>query len=108
MNDLIRVEKQLQGEICTLYVNGVLDYSTMDPFDKEIRSIDCNIRQVVVNFENLSFIDSTGLGSIVNLVHEASDKQFNVFLEGINEEINDLFETVGVYKIIESLQEVGE
>ncbi|ENH97535.1 hypothetical protein J416_05973 [Gracilibacillus halophilus YIM-C55.5] len=104
MYDTLTVEKKHDGDQCTIYVSGVLDYSTMDPFNEEIEALHHGVNNVTINFESLEFIDSTGIGAIINLVHEANDKQFKVELEGINDDMQDLFETIGVFQILDSLQ----
>lgn len=104
MEEMIDLKIKTDGKICNIFVSGVLDYATMDPFNEKIQSINDETEKVIINFEGLEFIDSTGIGSIVNLVHEARVKQFEVELDGISEEINILFDTIGVFQIIESLQ----
>ncbi len=101
------VKKEINERICTLRVSGVLDYSTMNPFIEEIQSIESGTKKVVVDFEQLEFIDSTGIGAIINLVHEATDKEFEVELVSINEEVKELFETIGVFEIMKTLQKEG-
>ncbi|WP_018933371.1 STAS domain-containing protein [Gracilibacillus lacisalsi] len=107
MYDTLEVYKKSEGNVCTLYVSGVLDYSTMDPFIKKIQEIEVSSKLVIVNFERLEFIDSTGIGAIINLVHEAKNKNFKVKLDGMNNEIEELFETLGVFQVMKSLLEVG-
>ncbi|MBM7573322.1 anti-anti-sigma factor [Aquibacillus albus] len=104
----MEVKKERSNNICTLYVDGVLDYSTMEPFVEKVRSIEEGIEKVIVDFTDLEFIDSTGIGAIINLVHEANTKQFEVELCGIIDEIKDLFETIGVFQIMEALQEESD
>ncbi len=104
MEDMIKLSKTVEGSICTIAVNGVLDYATMDPFIEEIRAIEVGTTKVIIDFTELEFIDSTGIGAIINLVHEANAKEFAVELVGINTEIEELFETIGVYQIMQSLQ----
>ncbi|MRG85038.1 STAS domain-containing protein [Salinibacillus xinjiangensis] len=108
MKDTVEVKKEIDDNQCILHVSGVLDYSTMEPFIEEIQSIEEGIAKVVVHFGGLEFIDSTGIGSIINLVHEANTKKFEVELDGINEEIQELFETIGVFEIMDSIQKGGE
>ncbi|WP_102027419.1 STAS domain-containing protein [Salirhabdus sp. Marseille-P4669] len=107
MEPLINVVKKIDGDRCTLALDGVLDYSSMDPFIEEIRSLEKWINNVIVDFSGLQFIDSTGIGAIINLVHEANTNDFEVELVGINEEVQMLFDTIGVFKIMESLKKGG-
>lgn len=104
MKEMIKITRNVRGSICTISVYGVLDYATMEPFNKEIKEIDATIDKVVIDFTGLEFIDSTGIGAIINLVHEALQKDFEVELTGIKPEIGELFETIGVYQIMQSLQ----
>lgn len=99
------VKKEIENDICTLRVQGVLDYSTINPFIQQIQSIEAELSKVIVDFTDLEFIDSTGIGVIINLVHEALDKKFEVELDGINEDTRELFETIGVFQIMETLQQ---
>jgi anti-anti-sigma factor len=101
---VLKVEKE---SVCTLHVSGVLDYSTMGTFIEEIHTIKAGTKKVVIDFEGLDFIDSTGIGAIINLVHEANERKFKVELAGINAENQILFEMIGVFEIIESLQMEG-
>ncbi|MDC3414980.1 STAS domain-containing protein [Aquibacillus sp. 3ASR75-11] len=103
MESSIRVVKEENG-ICTFRVSGVLDYSTMNPFIEEIQSIEIGTKKVIVHFDELEFIDSTGIGAIINLVHDANAKNFKVEFQGINEEIEELFDTIGVFQIMEQLK----
>lgn len=107
MEENIRVTKEIANNICTFRVSGVLDYATMNPFIEEIQSIELGTKKVIVDFTELEFIDSTGIGAIINLVHEAMDKKFKVELDGINEEVKELFDTIGVFQIMETLQGEG-
>ncbi|SET08168.1 anti-sigma B factor antagonist/stage II sporulation protein AA (anti-sigma F factor antagonist) [Oceanobacillus limi] len=104
MKDTIQVYKEIDGLFCTIYVDGVLDYATMDSFIEEIKSIERGTEKVIINFEALEFIDSTGIGAIINLVHEAKDKRFSIELEAVRQEINDVLGTIGVFEILETLQ----
>lgn len=102
----MNVEIQLvEGKrFCTLKFSGILDYSTMDTFIEKVRSIKTDTKNVVIDFTELEFIDSTGIGAIINLVHEANEKDFLVELVGISPENEALFNMIGVFDIIETLQ----
>ncbi|MFC4557778.1 STAS domain-containing protein [Virgibacillus kekensis] len=108
MEEMIKVEKVRNGSECVLFVNGVLDYATMDPFVEHIRAVEDGTTKVTINFKELEFIDSTGIGAIINLAHEANTRHFSVELEGVDEETHELFETIGVYQILSALEEEGE
>lgn len=108
VKQILTVQKEVNETKCTVYIKGVLDYSTIDIFGREVNDIESNIKIIIINFSELEFIDSTGLGNIINLIHEQQEKGFELILEDINEEIDELFNTVGVYYIMDSLKKAGE
>lgn len=103
----VNVVKIEEESVCTLHVSGVLDYSTMGIFIEEVQSIRVGTQKVVIDFEGLAFIDSTGIGAIINLAYEANERQFAIELIGINAENEAIFNMIGVFEIIESLQLEG-
>ena len=100
----VQVVKVEKDSVSTLHVSGVLYYLTMNVFIEEVQSIKIGTKKVIIDFEKLEFIDSTGIGAIINLVHEASGKNFKIELVHVNEENRVLFDMIGVFEIIESLQ----
>ncbi|MFB1100484.1 STAS domain-containing protein [Terribacillus sp. JSM ZJ617] len=108
MKDMIDVNMVVKEKTCNISVAGTLDYTTMDLFNEHLAIIEEKVERVIIDFNGLEFIDSTGIGSIINLVYEAKSKHFGIELKGINEEIQLLFETIGVFQIIESLHREGK
>lgn len=99
--EIVKVEEQ---STCTLHVSGILDYSTINRFIDEVQTIKDGTKKVIVNFSALEFIDSTGIGSIVNLVHEANDRNFLVELDGLSKGKREMFNMIGVYEILDAIQ----
>lgn len=100
----IKIFKVEEERVCTLNVSGILDYSTMNRFIEEVRTIKDGTQRVIVNFTELEFIDSTGIGSIINLVHEANERNFIVELDGVSDGKKELFQMIGVYEILDAIQ----
>jgi anti-anti-sigma factor len=53
---------------------------------------------------DLEFIDSTGVGSIINAIYLSKEQKFKMKLQGMNQVIHDLFDTLGVYYMLEAVQ----
>jgi anti-anti-sigma factor len=99
----LTVEKEIQDKTITLKLKGILDISTtnnIDPYLEDIESID----MLIFDFSELEFIDSTGLGYIMNAIHLSQEKNFTIKLQGINEITNQVFEMIGLYHILEAIQ----
>ncbi|QDP39552.1 STAS domain-containing protein [Radiobacillus deserti] len=107
MEEFVKVTKKRDGNVCTIYIDGFLDYSTIDPFTEEIISIEESVQQVIIDCSELEFIDSTGIGAIINLLHVSREKKFQIQLDGMNEAVKDLFQTIGLFEIMKSFNEGG-
>lgn len=100
---MIKVETHQADQIRTLFIKGVLDYSTISEFKDAIDDLS-DISKVVIDFTSLDFIDSTGIGAILDLIYNASDKQISVEFKGLNDDVKDIFDMIGVFRVIESLR----
>ena len=59
---------------------------------------------LIIDFSGLEFIDSTGIGSIMNAIYLSQEKGFKLQLKGVDELTHTVFEMVGLYQILEALQ----
>jgi anti-anti-sigma factor len=97
----VKVKKE-QAQI-TLYVEGVLDISTVSLFDSYLENLG-DINLLTIDFSRLKFIDSTGLGAIINVIYLSQEKGFKLRLQGMDEQTEHIFQTVGLYEILKTFQ----
>lgn len=57
------------------------------------------IRHLVINFENLEFLDSSGIGFIIGRYHQLKRKNGDVTLVNLNSKIEKIISVSGLYKI---------
>ncbi|NHN35421.1 STAS domain-containing protein [Paenibacillus agricola] len=100
----LEIQKEVKDSVLFIKIIGLMDYSTVDSFKVEFPN---NLNKIVVDFSGLDFIDSTGIGSILSIIHTASDRGVDVKFEGLNENTRELFDTVGVYRVMEALLRGG-
>ncbi|KLV22888.1 anti-sigma-factor antagonist [Niallia circulans] len=98
----LTVKKELQESTITLKLNGILDISTTNLIDPYLADIG-HIEALIIDFAGLDFIDSTGIGSIMNTIFLSQEKGFKLKFQGIDELTHTVFETVGLYQILESV-----
>ncbi|WP_428911907.1 STAS domain-containing protein [Niallia sp. Krafla_26] len=102
--DLLSVQTNVQNSTMVIKLKGTLDISTsnvIDPYLAEMGEIDV----LIIDFSDLEFIDSTGIGSIMNAIYLSKDKGFKLTFEGVDELTHQVFETVGLFQIMEALRE---
>ncbi|NRD76886.1 STAS domain-containing protein [Bacillus sp. BRMEA1] len=88
-------------------INGVMDIATMDAFHVQMEQLPATFSSLLLDFSNLEFIDSTGIGAIVELIYLSQEKNFTIMFEGMNEDIEEIFEMLGVFRILEALKKEG-
>ncbi|MFS0687691.1 STAS domain-containing protein [Sporosarcina sp. 179-K 8C2 HS] len=99
----LTINKIVEGNKVTLNLKGMLDITTanvIDPFLDEVNDIDT----LIIDFSNLEFIDSTGIGAIMNAIFLSNEKNFKLKLQGEDELTKEVLETVGLYDILTAMQ----
>jgi anti-anti-sigma factor len=101
----LEVIRKVNDSVLILKINGLLDYSTIDRFNPNIPD---HISTVIVDLSDLDFIDSTGIGAVLSILYETSERGIILKFEGLNETVTEIFDTVGVFQIMKSLLKEGE
>jgi anti-anti-sigma factor len=99
----LTVEKKVQENTLILQIKGVLDISTAHVIEPYLEGID-PIETVILDFSDLELIDSTGIGAIINAIYLSKEKNIQLKIQGMNEITHHVFETVGLYQVLDALK----
>jgi anti-anti-sigma factor len=102
----LTVSNDIQNERTYIRIQGVLDISTIDTFKEQTLQTYEQLGShgtLVVDYSGLEFIDSTGIGAILEIIYASKEYGFSVSFEGISEEIAEIFETIGVMRVLEAI-----
>jgi anti-anti-sigma factor len=97
------VQMEFSNETAFLKVQGILDISTTHLLEEYIQKI-ADVKELIIDFSGLEFIDSTGIGAIMEIIYRSQEKQFRIKLEGMDKQIYEILETVGLFKVLEMIQ----
>lgn len=86
-----------------LEVEGVLDIFTIEDFDNSLLELH-DVSSLTIDLSRLTFIDSTGIGALLRAIYLAQEQNFPIHLTGMSEGIREMFETIGVMRVLEALQ----
>ena len=92
---------QMKGEIDHHSVQGL-----REKIDHTFDPTDC--RQIVFDFENVTFMDSSGIGMIIGRYKNAKKRGGTVSIVGMNPEVGRIFQISGLAKIIDSYATLEE
>ena len=97
----LNVGVYVKGDILILRLKGELDAITVTDLRKRITDyIDgYKIKHLVINFQNLDFLDSSGIGFIIGRYHQIKKVNGDVTLCNIEYKLEKLISISGLYKI---------
>ena len=100
MPNILDIIEEKQNNHIKISLSGELDIYTCEEFRKKIYDvIDNNTLDLKFDLENLSYIDSTGLGILVGAL-KASKKNVNsIYIYNLKERIKKLFVITGLDKL---------
>ncbi len=100
------VEAKVKQVDSTKYLSlqGKIDMANAKEYEELLENNMQDVKKLVVDLAELSFIDSTGVGSLVAAIRTASSKGVRFELVNVPEGINEIFEVIGVYEVLNSWQ----
>ncbi|MDK2933719.1 MAG: anti-sigma factor antagonist [Clostridiales bacterium] len=103
-SNLSVIEKK-SNEVVVVELNGEIDISTVTELkDKLYAIIEKNNKDVRLDCENLTYIDSTGLGVLVGALKKVKNNNKDIYIVNLRSNIKKLFLITGldnVFKIEE-------
>ena len=67
-----------------------------------------NIRKVILNFNGVTFMDSSGIGVVIGRYKKMQNRNGKLCIVEINQAVNKVFEISGMYKIIDNYPNIDE
>lgn len=67
-----------------------------------------NIKKVVLNFRDVTFMDSSGIGVVIGRFKKMQGREGKICVADVSRNANKVFELSGLYKIIDSYSSVDE
>jgi anti-anti-sigma factor len=98
----LQIKKIEKDSKLILKLSGVLDLSTANSLMAELDSIG-NVKELVIDLENVEFIDSTGIGAIMEFIYQSQTSQYHFTLANYDN-FKEILDTVGLFEIIRALQ----
>ena len=96
------IDIEIKQDVLCIRLSGELDHHTADELrEKATNAIERNeIRHIVLNLEDLSFMDSSGLGVIIGRYKQIKQVHGEMVVCAISPAIQRLFDMSGLFKIL--------
>ena len=103
------ISKQEDGNIVVLYLKGFLDAHTAPKLESALQEcLGQGKFRIIVNFEELSYISSAGLGVFMGFIEEVRQNNGDIKLSNMSPKIYRVFDLLGfpaLYEIFEDEKE---
>lgn len=93
-------ELEKNDKICKMSIDGEMDINTYKKVkDKLNEIIDEESIDIELDFENLSYIDSTGIGVLIGILKKLNKNEQSLIIKNTKDNIKRLFNITGLDKI---------
>ncbi len=91
-----------EGDLMTVKVEGDIDVNSVRQLKKGLEEhFDGSHPNIVIDCENLNYIDSTGLGALVSALKKAKEHGGAVRITELKPYLHKIFEVTGLDRIFE-------
>lgn len=100
----LQVELTTKQDILVIRLMGELDHHTADSLRQQVdmRIQQDQIKHILLNLEDLSFMDSSGIGVIIGRYKQITSRGGRMVVCSIHPSIYRLFELSGLFKILQA------
>lgn len=100
--ELESVKSYMSPVVKVVQPSGILDGTKASQFRQEISNlVESNVDIVLVDFQDVTFMDSSGLGALVLALKTVRAAGGKLFICSVNEQIKMLFELTSMDRVFE-------
>lgn len=97
------VKASRSGDQLTVWLSGEIDHCAAAPLREEIESLlrRPEIKRLNLDFTNVTFMDSSGVGMIIGRYKTMASRGGGVSASGLHPPVDRLFRLAGLHRIID-------
>jgi anti-anti-sigma factor len=95
---MLEIKTEIVNKVATLHFDGFLDISTVDLIQLSVSKL-IAIHEVTLDFDKITFVDSTGIGTISKILRKLNSEEVNVKIRNIPAGVFEVFEILGLPEI---------
>ena len=96
------------GGVAVIKPEGPITWANAEEFKSEtIESMDKNLGRIIVDASSISYVDSKGLGVLVELSQELGQRGKTLKLCQVNETVRQVIELTGLRPLFEHFEDIN-
>lgn len=98
-----------KGETLIIYLPGELDHHVAGVIREETESLFIckKIRDVIFDYTNTHFMDSSGIGLVMGRYRQVRYLKGDVYIVGVNEKIARILDVSGLYRVAKRCENIN-
>ncbi|WP_311525765.1 STAS domain-containing protein [uncultured Parvimonas sp.] len=96
----LKVDLRKEEETLFVDLQGDLDINSNKELKEKVNSVE-GVKKIIVNCENLSYVDSTGLGAFISIYKHIKEKGEGLVIRGLKPHIKKIFLITDLDKVFE-------
>jgi anti-sigma B factor antagonist len=98
----MQIQERKVNDVTILAINGDIDLNSSPNMRKKFEElIKNNALKIIINFQDVSYIDSSGLATIIEMLQRLKKVQGHLHLSNMSEKIKNLFEITKIDKLFQ-------
>lgn len=93
---MLEIQAFNDGTNTILELVGELDIATVDKFKASVEENRQGVASIVLNMDKLSFVDSTGVGGLLNVIKGLRNESIEVKVRNVSAEVYEVFDLLGL------------
>lgn len=102
---MLNAKIQTQDDIKIVYLDGRMDMSNASKCEEILSNDMSGTTKIIFDLSGLTFIDSTGVGSLISAIKTAHKMNIRFELVNVPEGIEQILTVIGVYDVLNILYE---
>lgn len=96
----VNIESRLDNSFWNVNINGELDVAEADRVKEHLNNlVEENPVDIKIDFTNLEYIDSTGLGALIGVLKRLKVNEKDIYILNPRKNVKKIFDITGLDKI---------
>ena len=97
---MLNIKKELSGTTMNLALEGLLDTTTAPQLEEALMADLSDVNEIHFDFANLEYLTSAGLRIILVAQQEMEDKDGEMTLKNVSDDIMEIFDMTGFSDVL--------
>lgn len=100
--DFMQIREKKVNDVTVLEIDGEIDLNSSPEMRKKFDELmKNNVAKIVINFQNVNYIDSSGLATIIEMLQRLKKIQGELRMSNLPQKIKNLFEITKIDKLFQ-------